>query len=371
MAGAGAVRTAGALSCAGCGAGRWTGAGVVAVALRAPDNGGAVVQAAMAMNVAASPARAACATGIARIGSTEGIDEDCAMTRGEPLPTVAGTLYVVATPIGNLRDLTLRALDVLGQVDVVAAEDTRVTGGLLAHHGIRVKLLSLNEHNERRRAAEIVALLAQGKRVALVTDAGTPAISDPGALLVRAVTDAGYAVVPVPGASAVITALSASGLAAAQWMFCGFLPASAAARRAALDTVAGVPAALVFYEAPHRVQATLTALAAALGAMREVVIARELTKRFETIHHCALGTAADWVGADPDRMRGEFVLIVGAPGKPAAPNAAAHDATLSLLLAELPLARAVKLAATLTGAPKNTLYERALALKAADEAALK
>jgi len=293
------------------------------------------------------------------------------MTRGEPLPAVGRTLYVVATPIGNLRDLTLRALDVLGQVDVVAAEDTRVTGVLLAHHGIRVQLLSLNEHNEKRRAAELVALLAQGKRVALVTDAGTPAISDPGALLVRAVTDAGYAVVPVPGPSAVIAALSASGLAAAQWMFCGFLPATAAARRSALDAVAAVPAALVFYEAPHRVQATLAALAAALGATREVVVARELTKRFETIHHCALGAAADWVGADADRVRGEFVLIVAAPGKPAAPDAAAHDATLSLLLAELPLARAVKLAAALTGASKNVLYQRALALKAADEAAPK
>ncbi len=293
------------------------------------------------------------------------------MTRGEPLPAVGSTLYVVATPIGNLRDLTLRALDVLGQVDIVAAEDTRVTGVLLAHHGIRVQLLSLNEHNEKRRAAEVVALLAQGKRVALCTDAGTPAISDPGALLVRAVTDAGYAVVPIPGPSAVIAALSASGLAAAQWMFCGFLPATGAARRTALDAVATVPAALVFYEAPHRVQATLAALAAALGATREVVIARELTKRFETIHHCALGMAADWIGADSDRVRGEFVLIVAAPDKLAAPDATAHDATLSLLLAELPLARAVKLATALTGASKNKLYERALALKTADEAASK
>jgi 16S rRNA (cytidine1402-2'-O)-methyltransferase len=295
------------------------------------------------------------------------------MTRGEPLPAVERTLYVVATPIGNLRDITLRALDVLGQVDVVAAEDTRVTGGLLAHHGIKVQLLSLNEHNEKRRAAEIIALLAKGKRVALVTDAGTPAISDPGALLVRAVTDAGFAVVPVPGPSAVIAALSASGLAAAHWMFCGFLPASAAARRAALDAVAAVPAALVFYEAPHRVLATLTAMADALGATRDVVIARELTKRFEAIHRCPLGAAAAWIGADPDRVRGEFVLIVSAPDKvtDTDTDAESHDATLSLLLAELPLARAVKLAAALTGASKNSLYVRALALKAASEASPK
>ena len=289
------------------------------------------------------------------------------MTRGEPLPAVEQTLYVVATPIGNLRDITLRALDVLGQVDVVAAEDTRVTGGLLAHHGIRVQLLSLNEHNEKRRAAEVVALLAKGKRVALVTDAGTPAISDPGAVLVRAVTEAGFAVVPVPGPSAVIAALSASGIAAGHWMFCGFLPATAAARRAALDAVAAVPAALVFYEAPHRVLATLIALADALGATRDIVIARELTKRFESIHRCPLGVAAAWVEADADRVRGEFVLIVSAPDKVADSGADSHDATLSLLLAELPLARAVKLATALTGASKNSLYERALALKSAND----
>ncbi|MEO8738750.1 MAG: 16S rRNA (cytidine(1402)-2'-O)-methyltransferase [Casimicrobiaceae bacterium] len=371
-AGAGAVLTTGAGSDRTRGAGRGTGVvgGVVAAAPRAPDNG-AVLQAGTPSSIAARPTKAAWAMRVAKIGIAEGIDEGCAMTRGEPLPAVEGTLYVVATPIGNLRDITLRALDILGQVDVVAAEDTRVTGGLLAHHGIRVQLLSLNEHNERRRAAELVALLAKGKRVALVTDAGTPAISDPGALLVRAVADAGFAVVPVPGPSAVIAALSAAGLAAAHWMFCGFLPATAAARRAVLDALAKVPAALVFYEAPHRVLATLDALVEALGATREIVIARELTKRFETIHRCPLGAAAAWVGADADRIRGEFVLIVAAPDKVAATETSDHDATLALLLAELPLARAVKLATALTGASKNSLYERALALKAASEAAAK
>jgi 16S rRNA (cytidine1402-2'-O)-methyltransferase len=286
------------------------------------------------------------------------------MTKGEPLPALGRTLYVVATPIGNLRDITLRALDVLAQVDVIAAEDTRVTGVLLAHHGIRVHLLSLNEHNERRRALEIIKLLEAGKRVALVTDAGTPAISDPGAALVRAVRDAGFAIVPVPGPSAVIAALSASGLEGSSWLFLGFLPATVAARRSALEPLVALPFALVFYEAPHRIQATLAVLAATLGAAREIVIARELTKRFETIHRCLLGDATAWIEADPDRQRGEFVLIVGAPAAAAVEAEDVHDATLALLLAELPLTRAVKVAVALTRAPKNRLYERALALKA-------
>jgi 16S rRNA (cytidine1402-2'-O)-methyltransferase len=286
------------------------------------------------------------------------------MTRGEPLPVVDRTLYVVATPIGNLRDISLRALDVLGQVDVVAAEDTRVAGVLLERHGIGARLISLNEHNEHRRAAEIVALLAAGKRVALVTDAGTPGISDPGAVLVRAVGEEGYAIVPVPGASAVIAALSVSGLAAPHWLFYGFLPATAGARRSTLTRLAALPYALVFYEAPHRVRATVSALAEALDIGREIVIARELTKRFETIHRCQLGDAAAWIDADPDRQRGEFVLIVGAPETVAAATDD-YDGTLTHLLAELPLAQAVRLAAALTGAPRNRLYERALALQKA------
>ena len=285
------------------------------------------------------------------------------MTGGEPLPTVARTLYVVATPIGNLRDISLRALDVLGQADVIAAEDTRVTGVLLAHYGVRARLVSLNEHNERRRAAEIVALLAAGKRVALVTDAGTPGISDPGGVLVRAVAAAGYAVVPVPGPSAVIAALSASGLDAPHWLFYGFLPATASARHSALKQLAALPFALVFYEAPHRIRAALSALAETLGVAREIVIARELTKRFETIHRSKLGAATAWIDADPDQQRGEFVLIVAAPETVAAVATDAHDAMLTLLLAELPLARAVRLAAALTGTPRNLLYERALELK--------
>ena len=286
------------------------------------------------------------------------------MSRGEPLPALERTLYVVATPIGNLRDLTLRALDMLGQVDVIAAEDTRVSAGLLAHYGLRARLVSLHEHNEHKRAAAIIELLASGKRVALVTDAGTPAISDPGAALVRAVSAAGYAIVPIPGPSAVTTALSAAGIATPQWLFLGFLPASATARRAALERVNALPYALVLYEAPHRIAATVVALAAAMDPQREIFIARELTKRFETLHRSSLADAAAWLAADADRTRGEFVLIVAPPGETATEDdAGEHDALLKPLLAELPLAQAVRIAVAQSGAPRNRLYQRALALQ--------
>ncbi len=290
------------------------------------------------------------------------------MTTGEKISAVGNVLYVVATPLGNLRDITLRALDVLASVDVIAAEDTRVTSKLLARHRIVTRMLSLHAHNERRRAAEIVSLLGSGKSVALVSDAGTPAVSDPGAVLVRAVAQAGYVVVPVPGPSAVIAALSASGIAAPQWLFCGFLPAAATARRAALTRVSDYPGALVFYEAPHRIAATLDALVAVLGPERGLVVARELTKRFETIHRCRLGEAPAWLAVDTDRARGEFVLIVDAPGATirAGDDADAHDRMLSTLLAELPVAQAVRLAVKLTGAPRNRLYERALKLSKDD-----
>jgi len=286
---------------------------------------------------------------------------------GAAMPAIECALYVVATPLGNLRDLSLRALDVLGGVDVIAAEDTRVTRVLLAHYGIATRLLSLHEHNERRRASEIVDLLAAGKSVAVVSDAGTPGVSDPGSALVATVAAAGHRVVPVPGPSAVIAALSASGLSAPRWLFCGFLPASAPARRHELERLAGCDCALVFYEAPHRVAATIAALAGALGEQRPLVIARELTKRFESVHRGRLGDAGAWLAADPDRLRGEFVLIVGAPipqhveARGETDNA--HDAILAALLAELPLAQAVRLAVSITGAPKNGLYRRALALR--------
>jgi 16S rRNA (cytidine1402-2'-O)-methyltransferase len=289
------------------------------------------------------------------------------VTTVEALSAIGQALYVVATPLGNLRDISLRALDVLAQVDVIAAEDTRVTARLLARHGIAARQLSLHALYERRRAAEIVALLAAGKSVALVSDAGTPGVSDPGTAVVRAVTAAGYTVVPIPGPSAVVAALSASGLPAAQWLFCGFLPAAPAARRAAIARLKDLPFALVLYEAPHRLAATLDALIAAMGPERELVVARELTKRFESIHRGALAEVVAWVAADPNRARGEFVLIVAAPDAPAKLDVAAdaEERTLAALLAELPLAQAVRLAVTLTGAPRKRLYARALALSKA------
>ena len=285
------------------------------------------------------------------------------MATGEAVPAGARTLYVVATPLGNLRDVTLRALDVLSSVDAIAAEDTRVTAKLLARHGIRTRMLSLHEHNEARRTREIVALLEEGRSVALVSDAGTPAVSDPGAKLVRAIGESGFAIVPVPGPSAAIAALSASGIDAPRWLFCGFLPASAAARATDLERLRTLPCALVFYEAPHRIAATLDALAAALAPEREIVIARELTKRFESIHRCRLADAPAWLAADSDRARGEFVLIVAPPasGAPAPGSEAEWDHTLDVLLAELPLAQAVRLATRLTAAPRKAIYARALA----------
>lgn len=286
------------------------------------------------------------------------------MSKGQPLPTAERTLYVVATPIGNLRDLTLRAIDVLGQVDVIAAEDTRVTAGLLAHHGISARLVSLHQHNEGKRSAEVIALLESGQRVALVTDAGTPAISDPGAELVRAVAAAGFTVVPVPGPSAVVAALSASGIVAPQWAFCGFLPAAPGARRSAIERVRTLPFALLFYEAPHRIVDTLTALAEGLEPDREIVIARELTKHFESIHRTRAADAAAWIAADADRQRGEFVLVIAAARvADDTGTERGDDALLAPLLAELPLAQAVRIAVAQSGAPKNRLYQRALVLR--------
>ena len=272
------------------------------------------------------------------------------------------TLYVVATPIGNLADLGQRALETLGSVDAVAAEDTRVTRRLLAHYGIAKRLIAVHEHNEKRAVGSILALLRDGRSVALTSDAGTPAISDPGALLVAAARAAGFPVTPVPGPNAAIAALSASGFAAPHHLFYGFLPERAAARRRALAGLARLPFTLVFYEAPHRVEECVSDLRAVLGDKRRVVLARELTKLFESVHACTLAEAADWLAGDPVRRKGEFVLIV----EGAAETTAAEDAgprALEALLGELPLRRAVDLAARITGGRKNELYKLALVLK--------
>lgn len=275
----------------------------------------------------------------------------------------SASLYVVATPIGNLADVTLRALEVLRTVDIIAAEDTRMTARLLDRHGIAGKMVAVHEHNERASAERITGLLAEGKSVALVSDAGTPAISDPGACVVAAVRAAGYPVVPVPGPSAVVAALSASGFENSRFLFCGFLPARAAERRGMLSELVAQPATLVFYEAPHRIVECVADLCAILGGEREIVLARELTKIHETIHRCRLAEAVIWLEADDNHRRGEFVLVVaGAPGVRNS-DEVDYDGTLKILLDELPLKQAVALAVKLTGGSRNVLYQRALELK--------
>ncbi len=279
-----------------------------------------------------------------------------------------GTLYVVATPIGNLQDISLRALDTLKTVDLVAAEDTRHSAQLLGHFGIQTKLTALHEHNERSAGQKLVELLQAGQSVALISDAGTPAISDPGALLVHMARKAGIKVVPIPGANAAIAALSASGLLMRRFLFVGFLPSKSAHRKQVLESLHTVPATLVFYEAPHRVLESVGDLAEILGDHRNITFARELTKTFETIHACPLNAALNWLQADPNRQRGEFVLLVeGAsiPEEQSVPDEARH--ILETLLAELPLKQAVKLTAEISGAKKNTLYDLALTIKSKDK----
>ena len=270
-------------------------------------------------------------------------------------------LYVVATPIGNLGDMTLRAIDVLRRADTIAAEDTRNTRHLLNHFGIGGKLVALHEHNERRASDTLARAIAAGKSVALVSDAGTPGVSDPGAELVSVVRAAGLRVIPVPGASALTAALSASGIAFEGAVFAGFLPVKGSERREKLEALAAGPWAIVLFEAPHRIATTLADLHTAFGE-RDVVIAREITKRFETITRLPLAEASAWVSADEDRRRGEFVLVI--EGRPVQ-RATAVDprAVLETLLAELPLKQAVALATRITGAKRNDLYALALELK--------
>lgn len=278
--------------------------------------------------------------------------------------SAVGTLYVVATPIGNLQDITLRALEILKSAHIVAAEDTRNTSHLLGHFGISARLMALHEHNEQLAAPKVIAALQAGKTVALVSDAGTPGVSDPGSLLVRTVRAAGLPVVPLPGPSAVVCALSAAGLDAPHFLFYGFLPSRPASRRKALASLQALPYTLAFYEGPHRIVETVDDLLAVLGGAREIVLARELTKVFESIHGCKLADAPAWLAGDPNRQRGEFVLLVsGAPPAGKEEIGAEAQRVLALLLAELPLKQAVKLAAEISGEKKNALYDLALQLK--------
>lgn len=260
-----------------------------------------------------------------------------------------------------MGDISLRALSVLGHARAIAAEDTRNTHNLLSHHGISApRLLAVHKHNERAAAEKILTHLAQGEAVALVTDAGTPAVSDPGALLVQAVRGAGYRVVPVPGANAALAALSASGLTHPHFLFYGFLDSKPAARRRELEALSDQPHTLVFYEAPHRILACVADLQSVLHGPRQLVIARELTKLFETVHVCPLADALDWLNADPNRQRGEFVLLVSGAETSADAKEAEGERILSLLIEELPLKQAVQLAAKISGDSRNRLYEYAL-----------
>ena len=269
-------------------------------------------------------------------------------------------LYVVATPIGNLADITLRALHVLQLVDAIACEDTRHTQPLLRLYGIQKPLLAVHEHNEAQAAELIIERLQRGERVAYVSDAGTPAVSDPGARLVAATRAAGLKVVPLPGASSVTTALSVAGITGNPgFVFAGFLPSKAGERDQAIQLLKTDPRATVILEAPHRIEAVARALGVLEG--RLITIGRELTKQFEEIATVAAQDMAAWAAASPQHTRGEFALVLHASEAEEAPED--HTAVLKLLLAELPLKTAVKLAAEITGAPRNELYETALKLK--------
>ena len=281
----------------------------------------------------------------------------------------ASTLYVVATPIGNLADITLRALYVIERADTLACEDTRHTQQMLRAYGLdrnNSQLLAVHQHNEAEAAAQVIARLAQGQRVAYVSDAGTPAISDPGARLVAAVAAAGYRVMPLPGASSVTALLSASGMTGeGGFVFTGFLSSKATERQRAIETLMGESRAVVLLEAPHRIEALAHALSQ-LGS-RLITVGRELTKQFETVHTVPAHQLPAWFAEKADHVRGEFALVVHALDKPTQDISEAFDAdslrTLKLLLTELPLKTAVKLTSDITGASKNVVYDTALNLK--------
>ena len=279
------------------------------------------------------------------------------LTNGERR-RLTGTLYIVATPIGNLADASPRAIETLRAVALVACEDTRTSRTLLAHYGIGARTVALHEHNERAAAAKLLDVLRGGEDVALVSDAGTPAFADPGAWLVAEAHRAGIPVRPIPGPNAAAAAVSAAGFAASRFLFAGFLPASAAARRKALAAL-DVPFPIVLYEAPHRVRDALADLARQFGAEREIVIARELTKKFEEVARLPLGEAHAWLEARPGRAQGEFVLVL-APGEERSSSALDAERVLEVLLEALAPSEAAKLAARITGLPKSELYRKSL-----------
>jgi 16S rRNA (cytidine1402-2'-O)-methyltransferase len=274
-----------------------------------------------------------------------------------------GILYIVATPIGNLQDMSLRAIEILKSVASIVAEDTRHSQQLLQHFSINTPVLALHEHNERERTQQLLQRLQQGEDLALISDAGTPLISDPGYYLVRELQLAGMKVVPIPGACAAIAALSAAGLATDRFIFEGFLPAKAGAREHRLTELCDENRTVIFYEAPHRVLDTLQAMLLVYGPGRRVVLARELTKLFETIKSAPLAELVEWVSADPNQQRGEIVILVEGLKEVADAVLQEMRRILTTLLADLPLKQAVELTTKITGIKKNEVYALALELK--------
>lgn len=277
----------------------------------------------------------------------------------------SGTLYVVATPIGNLEDMTPRAVRVLSQVDLIAAEDTRHSGKLLRHFGIHTEMFALHEHNERDQAPKLLDWLRAGKSIALISDAGTPLISDPGYPLVHAAHEAGIPVVAIPGASALVAALSVSGLPSDRFVFEGFLPARGPARRAALERLQAEARTLIFYESPHRIVESLRDLVEVFGREREATIARELTKQFETVRAGRLAELIAWIERHDEQQLGEFVVLVHGVARTSegTEDSAEAERVLRILLQELPVSQAAELAARITATPKNRLYKLALELR--------
>ncbi|EGT82738.1 16S rRNA (cytidine(1402)-2'-O)-methyltransferase [Haemophilus quentini] len=276
---------------------------------------------------------------------------------------LTGILYIIATPIGNLQDITQRALDTFAQVDLIAAEDTRHSGLLLSHYGIKKPFFALHDHNEQEKAHILVEKLKQGSNIALISDAGTPLISDPGFHLVRQCREAGIRVVPLPGACAAITALCASGIASDRFCFEGFLPAKSKARKDKLENIAEEDRTLIFYESTHRILDTLEDMQLVLGEERYIVLAREITKTWETITGNTIKNLREWLLEDPNRTKGEMVLIV--EGKPKSDNneeiSPQAVKALELIAEELPLKKAAAIVAELYGYKKNALYQFGLA----------
>jgi len=301
------------------------------------------------------------------LSTTDPINTDPVNTdpvNNDPVNTSSGQLYIVATPIGNLQDISPRAVATLKSVDRIAAEDTRHSGHLLRQLDINTHCIALHEHNERQTAQNVIQQIKEGKNIALISDAGTPLVSDPGYYLVKLAHQEKIPVTPVPGPSAVIAALSAAGLATDRFCFEGFVPSKGGQRKSFYAQRNKEPRTMVFYETPHRIVASLIDLCAELGEQRVVVLARELTKTFETIHHASAGALLEWVKADSNQQKGEIVLVVQGYKEPESDVLSAQtEHVLRILLNELSLKQAVKLAVDITGEKKKKLYNFALSLK--------